>query len=142
MNEEGSRPSEMLGTARRARGPRQASVSAQELVALYYRLVDADDIAGLVALFEPEAKYDRPGAGQIVGRAALERFYRSQEPIASRAHTISTIVCEGRHVAAHGQAVRVLLDSSTATIAFADFFTLSSAGLFAYRKTFFFVPFS
>ncbi|MEU0156106.1 nuclear transport factor 2 family protein [Micromonospora fulviviridis] len=114
----------------------------KSLVVAYYRMVDTDDIDGFVALFEPDLRYDRPGAGQIVGRAALERFYRAQEPVASRVHVLSACLREGRHLAAHGVAERVSLDGQQTTIGFADFFTVSDAGLFAYRRTFFHVPFA
>jgi ketosteroid isomerase-like protein len=112
------------------------------MVAAYYRMVDADDIDGLVALFAPDLRYDRPGSGQIVGRSALARFYRAQEPVASRTHIISECVREGRHLAVHGKAERTSLDGRQSTIHFADFFTVSDAGLFAYRRTFFYVPFA
>ena len=45
------------------------------VVRRYYELVDADDVAGLVALFAPEAVYRRPGYEPLRGRAALTAFY-------------------------------------------------------------------
>lgn len=111
-------------------------VDPRKLVADYYRLVDAGDVDGLVALFEPTVTYDRPGCGQIIGRAELDRFYRSQDVVGSRAHTLSKVVCEGRDIAVHGKA-EVTRDGRQTTVYFADFFTVSDAGLFEYRRTFF-----
>lgn len=120
--------------------PSQPAGGHRALVDAYYRMVDADDIDGLVALFESDVRYDRPGCQQIVGRVALERFYRAQDPVASRKHFISTCIREGQDVAVHGWAERIALDGRSNTVHFADFFVLSDAGRFAYRRTFFYVP--
>jgi hypothetical protein len=117
-------------------------VQIGDLARTYYRRVDADDIEGMMLLFEPGAIYDRPGSGSIVGRSAIEAFYRSQPPMRSRRHNLASLITEGPEVAVHGTADRMTLDGQHSTIGFADFFTVSGSGLFSSRRTFFFVPFA
>ena len=117
-------------------------VRREGVVREYYTRVDADDIEGMMRLFEPDAIYYRPGCEPIVGRAALESFYRSQPPIRSRRHNVAILINEGPEVAVHGTADRLALDGQHSTIGFADFFTVSGAGLFSSRRTFFFIPFA
>lgn len=113
-----------------------------DVVRTYYHRVDADDIEGMMLLFEADSIYDRPGQESIVGRSAIEAFYRSQPPIRSRRHNLSSLIVEGSEVAVHGSADRITLGGQHSTIGFADFFTVSRSGLFSYRRTFFFVPFA
>ncbi|MDG4809348.1 nuclear transport factor 2 family protein [Micromonospora sp. WMMD1120] len=113
-----------------------------DVVRTYYHRVDADDIDGMMLLFEPDSIYDRPGQESIVGRSAIAEFYRSQPAIRSRRHSITSLIVEGFEVAVHGTADRTTLDGQHSTIGFADFFTVSGTGRFAYRRTFFFVPFA
>ncbi|MEU8111268.1 nuclear transport factor 2 family protein [Micromonospora sp. NPDC048947] len=117
-------------------------IHLDDVVRTYYRRVDADDIDGMMLLFEPDSIYDRPGQKSIVGRSAISAFYRSQPPIRSRRHNLSSLIIEGPEVAVHGTADRITLDGQHSTIGFADFFTVSGSGRFSYRRTFFFVPFA
>ncbi|MEU8332248.1 nuclear transport factor 2 family protein [Micromonospora sp. NPDC048839] len=117
-------------------------VHLDDVVRTYYHRVDADDIEGMMLLFEADSIYDRPGRESIVGRSAIEAFYRSQPPIRRRRHNLSSLIIEGPEAAVHGTADRITLDGEHSTIGFADFFTVSGSGLFSYRRTFFFVPFA
>ena len=106
----------------------------------YHRLVDAHDVEGLVALFAPDAVYRRPGYEPLAGRAALRAFYENDRVIASGAHTVEHEVVDGDSVAVHGRFEGTLRDGSSASLRFADFYTVDAEGLFATRDTFFFAP--
>ncbi|MEU5092708.1 nuclear transport factor 2 family protein [Streptomyces sp. NPDC021356] len=109
-------------------------------VRAYYRLVDSGDVPGLVGLFAPDAEYHRPGYEKLSGRAELERFYREDRVIESGRHNLSKIVAQGREVAVHGTFEGVLRDGTKTSVRFADFFSLTQAGTFALRETFFYAP--
>ncbi len=106
----------------------------------YYRLVDADDVDGLLDLFAPEAVYCRPGYEPFVGRDALRAFYEGDRVIESGRHTVDHTVVGPESVAVHGRFEGTLRDGSTASLRFADFFTFADDGRFATRDTFFFAP--
>jgi ketosteroid isomerase-like protein len=106
----------------------------------YYRLVDSGDVVGLVRLFAPDAEYHRPGYDKLTGHAELERFYREDRVIESGTHNLSKIVADGREVAVHGTFEGVLRDGTKTSVRFADFFSLTRAGTFALRDTFFYAP--
>ncbi|SFY40055.1 nuclear transport factor 2 family protein [Streptomyces atratus] len=106
----------------------------------YYELVDAGDVSGLVALFDPEAVYRRPGYDALVGAAELERFYREQRVIREGRHTLSTALVQWDGAAVHGTFEGVLHDGREVSLRFADFFTFSDSGAFRSRDTFFFAP--
>lgn len=123
--------------------PTSSPVTAPEPVVVvreYYRLVDADDIEGLLALFEPTAAYDRPGYEQLSGHDQIETFYRSQRVIESGRHTINNLVADGPEVAVQGTFEGRLRDGREVSLQFADFFSLTANGRFATRRTFFFTP--
>ncbi|MFC9951540.1 nuclear transport factor 2 family protein [Streptomyces prasinus] len=111
-----------------------------EKVHAYYRLVDADDVDGLTALFAPHAVYHRPGYPPLAGRTALDRFYRQERVISRGRHTVTSVTAAGGDVAVQGGFRGELRDGSTVSLRFADFFTLSPEGLFTRRDTYFFSP--
>ncbi|MEU1439541.1 nuclear transport factor 2 family protein [Streptomyces sp. NPDC005786] len=124
-------------------GPTRPAVSLSsptQSVRPYYSLVDADDITGLLPLFELTAQYRRPGYAELNGHAELERFYRDERVIESGTHSITTLVCEGREVAVRSAFEGVLRDGSKASLRFADFFSVTATGKFSLRETFFFAP--
>lgn len=108
----------------------------------YYALVDADDIAGLVGLFAPDAVYARPGYEPLRGHAELTAFYAGTRVIASGRHTIESEVVGscGGEIAVHGRFDGVLRDGTPRELRCADFYTFTPEGLFATRDTFFFAP--
>ncbi len=115
-------------------------VRFEELIQRYYTLVDVGNIAGLVQLIDVEAVYRRPGYEPLVGRQALERFYREERIIESGSHALATTVIEGCRAAVQGSFVGTLRDGRRVSLRFADFFTLSRRGTFSSRETFFFSP--
>ena len=106
----------------------------------YYALVDAGDVAGLVALFAPDSTYHRPGYPPLTGHAELERFYRDERVIDTGAHVLTGIVADGREVAVQGTFSGVLRDGKQVSLRFADFFTFGADGLVTRRDTYFFAP--
>jgi len=115
-----------------------AADDAAAKVAGYYRLVDAGDVAGIVALFAPDGVYERPGYEPFAGRAAIERFYRGERVIASGAHTIDRLVREGEAVVAEGRFEGRLRSGAVASVRFTDIWRFAPEGLVAHRTTYFF----
>lgn len=109
-------------------------------VTTYYRLVDENDVDGLVDLFAPGAVYRRPGYEPLEGHAALRAFYEGDRVIESGVHTLEEMVVGAEAVAVHGRFEGRLKDGSEASLRFADFYTFASDGRFATRDTFFFAP--
>ncbi|WP_040155409.1 nuclear transport factor 2 family protein [Mobilicoccus massiliensis] len=109
-------------------------------VETYYRLVDADDVDGLVELFAPDSVYRRPGYEPLVGHDALRAFYEGERVIESGTHTVDHTVVGEDSVAVHGRFEGTLRDGSSASLRFADFYTFDDDGRFATRDTFFFAP--
>ncbi|MFI7672827.1 nuclear transport factor 2 family protein [Actinophytocola sp. NPDC049390] len=112
----------------------------ENAVRRYYELVDQGDVDGLVALFDPEAVYHRPGYPPLCGKEELLRFYSSQRVIKEGKHTVGTLVANGAEVAVHGEFHGTLHSGETVEARFADFFRCHPDGTFARRDTFFFVP--
>lgn len=106
----------------------------------YYHRVDAGDVPGLLALFAEDAVYRRPGYPPLVGRDALERFYREQRIIRAGSHSLSVTVAQGDSVAVHGVFEGALLDGREVSLRFADFFEFTATGVIGVRDTFFFAP--
>lgn len=106
----------------------------------YYTSVDADDVDGLLALFAPDARYQRPGYEPLVGHGDLRRFYQGERIIAEGAHTLTETVVDGERVAVHGEFHGLLRTGERVELRFADFFTLTPELTFATRDTFFFTP--
>ncbi|WP_027344926.1 nuclear transport factor 2 family protein [Hamadaea tsunoensis] len=114
--------------------------SGETLVRRYYACVDAGDVAGLVALFEPDAVYCRPGYPRMNGHAEMAAFYSSGRKFRSGSHDFTAILDTGGHVAVHGEFHGELHDGTPMDLRFADFFELGDAGLFSRRDTYYFAP--
>lgn len=113
---------------------------AMAKVRAYYRLVDEDDVPGLIALFAEDAVYRRPGYRPMHGHTDLKAFYTEKRVIARGTHTLTTTVADGHRVAVNGDFHGVLKDGREVSLAFADFFVLDHEQLFARRDTYFFSP--
>jgi steroid Delta-isomerase len=117
-------------------------MSAEEMRAVverYYACVDADDVEGVLDLFAADAVYRRPGYEPLVGRDALEDFYRHVRIISSGAHVVTHLVCGDDSVAVEGTFSGTLKDGSSSELEFADFFVLSGP-VFQARTTYFYQP--
>ncbi|RZU53270.1 ketosteroid isomerase-like protein [Krasilnikovia cinnamomea] len=106
----------------------------------YYDYVDRGDLSSLINLFAEEVIYHRPGYAPIVGRPALEEFYRQHRVIESGRHELTEVVEENDRVAVRGHFAGSLKDGRDVQVAFADFFRIDAEGLFVRRDTYFFTP--
>jgi steroid delta-isomerase len=113
---------------------------SEDAVRRYYELVDKGDVPGLVALFDPDAVYHRPGYPPLRGKEELLRFYSSQRVIKEGRHTVGALVAGDGEIAVHGEFHGTLHSGETVDARFADFFRCNPDGTFARRDTFFFVP--
>jgi ketosteroid isomerase-like protein len=115
-------------------------VSSETAVRHYYDLVDAGDVAGVVACFADDAVYHRPGYEPMAGRAALTDFYGGERVIADGRHELDEVVVDGSRVAVHGRFVGTLKDGSAARVGFADFWVLDEQEQAVTRHSFFDTP--
>ena len=105
----------------------------------YYRLVDAGDVAGLLALFADNAPYSRPGYPTMHGRDDLARFYGGDRVIDQGRHTLDRIVTNEPEVAVTGSFEGVLKDGTKVSLRFADFVVFGGPRIVR-RDTYFFAP--
>ncbi|MGO1398889.1 MAG: nuclear transport factor 2 family protein [Brevibacterium yomogidense] len=109
----------------------------EDLARHYYTVVDAGDADTTVALFAPEATYDRPGYDTLTG-PQIGEFYRGERVIVSGAHTVTEIIADGRRAAIRGTFDGVLKDGAEAHEGFADFMEFDDKDRIAKRTTYFF----
>jgi ketosteroid isomerase-like protein len=112
----------------------------EDLIRRYYSCVDANDVDGLVALFQPGAVYRRPGYPEMTGHAEMASFYRSGRKFRAGSHAFTAVLDTGERVAVHGEFSGELHDGTGMTLRFADFFEIGSDGLFSRRDTYYFAP--
>lgn len=105
----------------------------------YYRLVDADDVDGLLDLFAADAVYSRPGHPVMRGRADLARFYGGERIIARGRHRLDQVVVHSPQIAVTGSFEGVLKDGTEVDLRFADFFVFDGPRI-ARRDTYFYAP--
>jgi ketosteroid isomerase-like protein len=109
----------------------------EDLARQYYTVVDSGDADATIALFAPEATYDRPGYDTLTG-PQIGEFYRGERVIASGAHTVHEIIADDTRAAIRGVFDGVLKDGSTAREGFADFMEFDDQDRISARTTFFF----
>jgi steroid Delta-isomerase len=115
-------------------------VSGAAQVQRFYEYVDADNVAALVELFTEDCEYHRPGYPPRSGRTELATFYQEERVIRSGSHSLTALIVDGSHVAAHGRFDGELHSGVTISIGFADFFEMAGDGLFSRRHTYYFAP--
>ena len=111
-----------------------------DLVQKYYAEVDKGDVEAVVALFEVDAEYFRPGYAQMSGRNAIKSFYVDDRIIESGVHTVESMVSDPATVAVEGSFRGTLRGGTEAEVLFADFFQLGPNGLIKKRRTYFYAP--
>ncbi len=111
-----------------------------DLVQKYYAEVDKGDVEGVVALFEVDAEYSRPGYSHMSGREAIRSFYADDRIIESGVHNVESIVSDSGTVAVEGSFKGTVRGGTQAQVEFADFFWPGPNGLIKKRRTYFFVP--
>jgi ketosteroid isomerase-like protein len=111
-----------------------------DVVQKYYAEVDKGDVDGVVALFEVDAEYSRPGYAHLSGREAIKSFYVDDRIIESGMHNIESIVSDSGTVAVEGSFKGTVRGGTDAEVKFADFFWPGPNGLIKKRRTYFYAP--
>jgi ketosteroid isomerase-like protein len=112
----------------------------ETMIRRYYAYVDAGDVDGLVALFQPGAVYRRPGYPAMHGREEIAAFYRAGRKFRTGRHAFTAVLDAGDRVAVHGEFHGELHDGAEMDLRFADFFEVGDDGLFSHRDTYYFAP--
>ena len=107
-----------------------------EIVRQYYELVDAEKVDELLALFHQEIVYERQGTPDIVGMAAMRRFYEQERVIAGGRHSIVSVLADGDWVAVRGSFAGVLKNGAEVELRFTDWHRFRD-GLIDRRETLF-----
>jgi hypothetical protein len=111
-----------------------------DVVQKYYAEVDKGDVDEVVALFEVDAEYSRPGYAHMSGREAIRSFYVDDRVVESGLHNIESIVSDSGRVAVEGSFKGTVRGGADADISFADFFSPGRNGLIKKRRTYFYAP--
>lgn len=98
---------------------------AERLVRSYYELVDAGDTDGLLALFTDDAVYERQGSPDMVGQAALRRFYEGDRQIESGQHDLHEVLPGREWVAVRGVFTGRLKTGEQVEVVFTDWHHLA-----------------
>lgn len=110
------------------------------VVQKYYAALDEGDVDEVVALFEVDAEYSRPGYAHMSGRDVIRSFYVDDRIIESGVHNIESIVSDSRTVAVEGSFKGTVRGGGTVDVEFADFFWPGANGLIKKRHTYFYAP--
>lgn len=102
-----------------------AKANNEQIVRRYYSCVDDADVDALLALFDPDAVYERQGTPTITGMAELRRFYTQDRVIDSGEHTLDAVLVGTDWVAVRGVFNGVLKTGEDVAIEFTDWFHLS-----------------
>lgn len=111
-----------------------------DLVQRYYAEVDNRDFDRVVALFEVDADYYRPGYGQMSGREAIRSFYLADRVIESGVHNVESIIGDSGTVAVEGSFNGTVRGGTEIEVRFAEFFCAGPNGLIKKRRTYFYAP--
>ena len=114
-------------TSRRAgeRSRRPVMIVGMEHVRLGYDYLNDGDFDAYGSLLDPEAVLVRAGSPPVLGRAAIERFWRCRWP---SVHEMSEIIEDDPMISAVGRMI-VRPPSGVVDLRFRDVFTLSDYGL-------------
>jgi len=102
-------------------------------------VVDERDWDTLPTLFTESARYDRPGFEPMLGRPAIDRFYREQRDVAQGKHSILGSLTDGEETCCWGEFIGITRTGRPIDEKFCDWYVLER-GLIARRRTFFFRP--
>jgi ketosteroid isomerase-like protein len=111
-----------------------------DVVQKYYAEVDKGVVDEVVALFEVDAEYSRPGYAHMNGREAIRSFYVDDRIIESGVHNIESMVSDSKTVAVEGSFKGTVRGGANAQVKFADFFWAGPNGLIKKRRTYFYAP--
>lgn len=106
-----------------------------EMIRDYYRRIDRQDLEWVVALFAPEAVYERADA-RYVGKDAIEHFFRAERLIRG-VHTIATLTQdESGRIFARGQFEGHGAANDARAVGFADVWEFRSDDKVCFRQTY------
>ncbi len=111
-----------------------------DIVQQYYADVDNRDFDRVVALFEVDADYFRPGYGQMSGREAIRSFHVDNRIIESGVHNVESIVSGAGTVAVEGSFSGTVRGGIEIEVRVAEFFWPGPNGLIKKRRTYFYAP--
>ena len=111
-----------------------------DLVQKYYAEIDKGDVERVVALFEVDAEYCRPGYARMSGREAIRSFYADDRIIESGVHYVESIVSDPETVAVEGSFTGTVRGGTDIEVKFAEFFWAGPNGLIMKRRTYFYAP--
>lgn len=120
--------------------PQRMMAARKASVHKYYELVDSNDVDGLLALFDDDAVYHRPGYRPLRGRDELRHFYKEERVISYGEHVIDSMVVDRDRIAVQGTFRGTLRTGEQVQLKFADFFGFAHGVGFGRRDTFFFTP--
>ena len=103
-------------------------------IAAYYGQIDAHDIDAILALFAPEAVYERAGKA-YEGKERISRFFREERLIRGR-HEVSEIWQVPGHVIAVGAFIGQGAAGDPRHVGFADVWTFGPADEVTKRRTY------
>jgi ketosteroid isomerase-like protein len=112
----------------------------ETVVRTYYELVDANSVEDMLALFDDQAIYHRPGYEPLNGKSMLRSFYNSERLIEHGSHQITRMIIQGCYAAVVGCFEGKLKSGSRVNVRFSDFFSVNEKRLIVERDTFFFAP--
>ena len=110
------------------------------VIRTYYDFVDANCIEDMLALFDDQAIYRRPGYDPLNGKSMLRSFYNSERLIEHGSHQITRMIIQGCYAAVVGCFEGKLKSGSRVNVRFSDFFSVNEKRLIVERDTFFFAP--
>lgn len=106
-----------------------------DLVRSYYEAIDADDYETLLACFDEDVVYERPGQGAIEGIDDLATFYRAERPLEEGSHEVHSLLVDGATVAVRGTFAG-RQGERRVEFGFADFFEFTDEGTIGHRYTY------
>jgi len=105
----------------------------KELIAEYYRRVDAQDIDWVLALFTWDARYVRADT-EYSTKMEIEKFYCNDRKIVGR-HMLNHVIAEGNEIGASGIFQGVGADGAEKSVGFMDLWVLRGNKA-SYRQTY------
>lgn len=111
----------------------------RETIRTYFAAIDANDFDRVLAQFQPDAVYERPGYPALEGTQRLRQFFTQERIIASGNHDVEGIVVEGDQVTAWGSFSGTSRTGAALSEGWCDVYRFRE-GLIARRRTYFFRP--
>jgi ketosteroid isomerase-like protein len=111
----------------------------RDVIAGRFAAVDDGDVERFLRGYADNVVYERPGYPAIVGRDALERFYRLERTVEHGRHTIEGLICEDGRGVAWGSFAGVSRTGDPLAERWCDVY-LFEHDLIVFRRTHFYRP--